>query len=164
MKFIIPSFFIFATLLGCTTSTASRQPNEREKAILQSQQYENIIHDSINKFKNETEKNCSSASIVIAESALRSMNLLSQIWYLKWSNSDAIATRTLNERVLNTITPPTIEMNFFLADNLLLNSCLDSADEIYRAIINQYTGTRYIAIRERAKIGIDDIRSKKIKQ
>lgn len=53
------------------------------------------------------------------------------------------------------------ELRLSAADSLTRAKCYDQADELYRSVIATYTGTSYVALRERAKIGIDDIRDKR---
>ncbi len=158
--FALLSTFLF----GCATQNTPRQPNEQEKAIKELVGYEHTISESLKVFQTEPERSCSSSTLVNAKAALQNMNLLSHLWYLKWSNAKSTPDQYLNERVLNVITPATIEMNFLVADTLLSNNCLESADEIYRAIISRFTGGRYASIRERAKIGVDDVRSQQSKR
>jgi hypothetical protein len=48
---------------------------------------------------------------------------------------------------------------FGLADAALESGCLDVADQAYRRIITYYTGSAYAGLRDRAKLGIDDVRA-----
>lgn len=50
---------------------------------------------------------------------------------------------------------------FALADGALRNGCLDVADQAYRRIISFYTGSVYSGIRDRAKLGVDDVRAER---
>jgi hypothetical protein len=47
---------------------------------------------------------------------------------------------------------------FGYADEGLKKGCLDDADKVYRELISFYTGSAYDGIRDRAKLGIDDVR------
>lgn len=47
------------------------------------------------------------------------------------------------------------------ADLALKKGCLDTADHHYRHIMKRYTGSAYAAHRDRAKIGIEDVRAKR---
>jgi hypothetical protein len=47
---------------------------------------------------------------------------------------------------------------FLIADNSLKLGCLDLADEYYRKIINIFVGAAYVAYRQRAQVGIEDVR------
>ncbi|MEQ1543511.1 hypothetical protein [Methyloglobulus sp.] len=51
------------------------------------------------------------------------------------------------------------ELAFGYADVALKKGCLDDADNVYRGLISFYVGDAYSGIRDRAKLGIDDIRS-----
>jgi hypothetical protein len=48
---------------------------------------------------------------------------------------------------------------FALADAALKSGCLDTADQAYRRLVVFYTGANYAGIRDRAKLGIDDVRA-----
>jgi hypothetical protein len=47
---------------------------------------------------------------------------------------------------------------FLLADAAKGKGCLDVADSIYRGLISLYVGSAYGGIRDRARLGIEDIR------
>jgi hypothetical protein len=51
-----------------------------------------------------------------------------------------------------------------LADAYLAKGCLDDADRVYRSIIKRFTGGVYEAVRQRAMIGVDDVRANRSKQ
>lgn len=53
------------------------------------------------------------------------------------------------------------DLRLSAADALTRAKCYDQADELYRSVIATYTGASYAAFRERAKVGIDDIRDKR---
>ncbi len=50
---------------------------------------------------------------------------------------------------------------FGYADAALGKNCLNTADRVYRSLITLYIGTAYAGIRDRARIGIDDVRAKR---
>lgn len=50
------------------------------------------------------------------------------------------------------------EIAFSFADKARGKGCLDIADQQYRELIDMYVGSAYSGIRDRAKIGIDDVR------
>jgi hypothetical protein len=60
-----------------------------------------------------------------------------------------------------TLNPMAIGAKFNAADAYLAAGCLDPADQIYRDILATYTGSSFASVRERAKVGIDDVRAKK---
>lgn len=49
-------------------------------------------------------------------------------------------------------------LTFGFADAALAKGCLDDADKMYRSLISLYVGAAYSGIRDRAKLGIDDVR------
>lgn len=53
------------------------------------------------------------------------------------------------------------DLSFRLADKALALGCLDTADSTYRGLIEFYVGNAYQGIRDRAKVGIDDVRAKR---
>ena len=50
-------------------------------------------------------------------------------------------------------------LSFAFADEALRRGCLDDADRVYRGLVAFYTGGAYAGIRDRAKLGIDDVRA-----
>lgn len=52
-----------------------------------------------------------------------------------------------------------ISQNLAFADAALEMRCLDLADETYRGVIATYTGTLWSSARQRAQIGVDDVRA-----
>ena len=54
--------------------------------------------------------------------------------------------------------PLTASFRLSVADKALKKQCLDIADDQYRQVMSIYTGSAYSALRDRAKIGIDDVR------
>ena len=48
---------------------------------------------------------------------------------------------------------------FGYADEALKRGCLDEADNVYRGIIIFYTGAAYGGIRDRARLGVEDVRA-----
>lgn len=52
-----------------------------------------------------------------------------------------------------------VELAFDYASTALDKGCLDAADDTYRRLISFYVGSAYSGIRDRARIGIDDVRA-----
>jgi len=53
------------------------------------------------------------------------------------------------------------ELAFAFADEALRRDCLDDADRVYRGIVAFYTGNAYAGLRDRAMLGIDDVRARR---
>lgn len=51
------------------------------------------------------------------------------------------------------------EIAFAFADESLKRRCLDVADSTYRRLVEFYVGSAYGGIRDRARLGIDDVRT-----
>ncbi len=51
-------------------------------------------------------------------------------------------------------------MRLQIADAALKSGCLDIANAQYRKVLSNYSSFRYIGLRDRAKVGIDDVRVK----
>jgi hypothetical protein len=54
-----------------------------------------------------------------------------------------------------------LEAQFAMADAYLEKGCLDQADAIYRHVIDHYAGSSFTSARERARVGIDDVRARR---
>lgn len=50
---------------------------------------------------------------------------------------------------------------FAFAEEALRKGALDAADRVYRRLVEFYVGNAYSGIRERARIGIDDVRARR---
>lgn len=48
-----------------------------------------------------------------------------------------------------------------VAEAALKHGCLDVADEMYRHVLQRYVGIAYSGLRQRAQVGINDVRSRK---
>ena len=53
------------------------------------------------------------------------------------------------------------DLSFRYADAALHKNCLDQADQVYRDLIHFYVGGAYSGIRDRARVGIDDVRARR---
>ena len=53
------------------------------------------------------------------------------------------------------------DLAFSYADTALRKNCLDEADRAYRGLVHFYIGSAYGGIRDRARIGIDDVRARR---
>ena len=53
------------------------------------------------------------------------------------------------------------DLSFRYADAALHKGCLDQADRVYRDLIHFYVGGAYSGIRDRARVGIDDVRARR---
>jgi hypothetical protein len=74
---------------------------------------------------------------------------------LAQANESANAATSLKREIL--------AARFIIADSSLAAGCLDIADEAYKKIIISYSSSEEAGIRDRAKVGIDEIRDKRMR-
>ena len=70
-------------------------------------------------------------------------------------------TRRFNLNRFSLYTKDAIDYRFIIADLALKKNCVNIADKNYRHIVSRYSGEAYRSHRERARIGIDDVREKR---
>jgi len=63
--------------------------------------------------------------------------------------------------ILRDVTPSLSSAQFTLAEGLLRHKCVDEADQVYRGMLAFYSGRYFDAVRQRALVGIDDVRAAK---
>lgn len=51
-----------------------------------------------------------------------------------------------------------------LADTFLSANCVSQADQLYRFVLSNFSNPTFAGLRQRAQVGIDDVREKKAKQ
>lgn len=71
----------------------------------------------------------------------------------------ATTIRSIYSRRYTEAAAAQISSQLNLADAYLNAGCLDEADNLYRHIIMTFTGTAYAGVRQRAQIGVDDVRA-----
>lgn len=53
------------------------------------------------------------------------------------------------------------QLRLDIADTALASNCIIIADELYRSVLKFYTESRFLGLREVAKIGVEDVRDRK---
>lgn len=102
---------------------------------------------------------CSSAEITATMKELADLeDDMATINGIALSSRSGAGERYIARNVMKEIFPLLSEAHLGLADSLLKARCLMQADALYRDVLTRYTGSNYDSLRERAKIGIDDIR------
>ena len=108
----------------------------------------------------QNRKDCGSPLWGNAANAIGSMEALSdEVWRQYQSRENYSQEADLSS--FNTAMNYAAQTNFKIADLALKQGCLDIADERYRHVVTRYTGTAYAAFRDRARIGIDDVRDRR---
>lgn len=120
---------IFLLLTGCATAQPGTDPQTR---------IQEITFAGLVKFENETPTNCQSPDLKMS---LRTAAYLT-------TQADILRTRQLTAGLILEI-----------GDRALKKGCLDFAEEAYRTVIATFTGFGYVAHRQRAEIGLQDIRA-----
>lgn len=104
-------------------------------------------------------KDCEHADWNKAFESMQSLEVLAgEIW--QWAEADPSEAKTYLG-LHNSVTDSALERIFALADLAFTHGCLDRADGMYRHVVNRYTGSSFAAFRDRARIGIDDVRAKR---
>ena len=52
-------------------------------------------------------------------------------------------------------------LSFAFADEALARGCLDEADRVYRQLMSFYVGAAYSGVRDRARLGVEDVRARR---
>lgn len=101
----------------------------------------------------QAEKTCDSPNSNIIKSDIDEiMNSLNEVT-VKMGSHNPLYTRKIKLQHQN--------LSFEFADSALKKGCLDDANIVYRDIVNMYVGQAYGGIRDRARLGIDDVRAAK---
>lgn len=103
---------------------------------------------------------CSDGRVASASTLLEAqVDRLAQVTDMAVSSRSGAGERYIGQKTMVAISPMVTEARFTLADALLRARCLDEADKIYRDTISTFTGSSYDALRQRAQIGVDDVRA-----
>ena len=105
---------------------------------------------------------CTDVRVLTANNHLEAqVDRLGQATNMALSSRSGAGTRYIGQKTMDSIKPMVSEARFTLADALMAASSLDEADKIYRSTISTFVGSTYEAMRQRALIGIDDVRAKR---
>jgi len=153
MRGIVLVSLVGACLLtGCVTSQRSAAP-AKSRGVSQEQAVANRAKpylegmEAVRKFASES--GCDGESVETARASIRQLAHMESMREL--GGSLAYLGVEATERRW--------EVQFGLADAAKSKRCLDLADGLYRELINVYVGSAYSGIRDRARLGIDDVRA-----
>jgi len=129
------------------------------------ERYPDTLHDNLTAIVKRSPIDCQLSAWKAALDTVGEMEAVADDrWRLVNDNSalyQVRSTRDLNLKLHRQNVETSIAARFGIADTALKHGCIDIADENYRHIFKVYTGSLYNAHRERAKIGIDDVREKR---
>jgi hypothetical protein len=157
MKIIFNLAVIMVLVSGCVTNPKPNPKHNlnRFKGVTEKQVAENRARpytQGMLAFKKYMlESDCNSENVKIIKSGINDLEKQVKIW----SGLRVWRAREVKTRGWHT------GLAFNFADESLKKGCLDNADITYRSLVNFYVGGAYVGIRDRAKIGIDDVRSEK---
>lgn len=128
---------------------AKREKAAQEAAEIRARPY-NEVMTQIRLFRNES--GCDTPTVQKIDQLLSPMEIKSIATTMVYSTSVSYMREAIEFRNYHTNAVLTY------ADTALKKKCLDLADRQYRHIIDIYTGAAYGGVRDRARIGLDDIR------
>jgi hypothetical protein len=146
----MPKYYAFAAALICATAAACAMPNATTPPgiqRLQDQRHAAIARlgdqtlQPLSQWEQETPPSCSSPALAKAR-----VSVLTTAGLLKPDRSGVDAVIEGGTWVLQ------------VADAARDHGCKDVARSLYDAVIATYTGSAYTALRQRAQIGIEDLR------
>ena len=161
MKKLLIATVAVISLTAC--ATGPYQPTPSEEAIQSSRfQYSSTVR-GIKAFAATTPVDCDSGLMLAANSQISKIETRASSFYSvlsgggRYSNVQKLdASRTLD--VLN---PLAIKARFLMADAYLASGCLDQADNTYRSIQTRYSGSSFASVRERALLGVTDVKDRR---
>jgi len=142
-------------LIGISIGVSACQPSASDLAFNQKmyrqQQDRQLGHtnglSAVSSFSKKSDATCDGEEVKLAKASIALLSQQEREHYAfgSWSYLSQTQKRKW-------------EVQFALAEAALKQKCLDLAEGIFREIINFYTGNSYIGIRERARVGLDDVR------
>lgn len=161
MKKFLAIFSVMFLVSGCVSNSTPKPSTNKYKGVTEEQAAENRDRpyregmESLEVYMSETECDTKSANTIKRhisnlETQIKTWDSLKSIDYIYKRRAEASKNQHR-------------ELAFGFADESLKRECLDNADTTYRSLVNFYIGGAYVGIRDRAKIGIDDVRSAKKK-
>ncbi len=132
---------------GCqTTSNQTFAARVRNEEIIRESAYAEATN-LLDAFEKETPGNCNSPNAYKVETEL-----------LKLTGQESMYYSMKIWGMLSRVQKMKWDIQFRLAETALKQKCPDIADRVYRDIIANYTGASYAGIRDRARVGLDDVR------
>ena len=166
-------------LFGCQTTSWQDQKNtkfnkahnefyqkiDEHKSILATSK--TTVGDSLSEVGQASPVNCKHEAWEKMSLSVLTIEELANYRWILWKDEgytyyySVDSVRRINLGLFDDFTKEAINARFDIADTALKGDCLDIADENYRHVIKVYTGSSYAAQRDRAKLGIDDVRQKR---
>ncbi|MBC2777123.1 hypothetical protein [Parasphingopyxis marina] len=97
----------------------------------------------------------------VPQSLARTFDIAANLQSQGTSSRAGAGTRYIVRNILRDMIPLVAEAQFSMADLYLTERCLDEADGAYRSILANFPGAIYSSYRQRAQVGIDDVRGQR---
>jgi hypothetical protein len=131
-----------------------------------SQHFKDILTLTSN-YTSDTAHECTDRRMKLANTMLQIIEALSGVYQRSLEPDDRgnYSNVQLREmlRATEALNEVALQSTFEIADTFKKVGCLDDADQLYRRVQSQYVGSAYVAQRERAATGIEDIRALRAK-
>jgi hypothetical protein len=138
-------FVTAALLAGCAAQQGYYGPNPQAQADQATANLRNIVLEPLRRFQREQPTDCNSQNLKLAVLSAREV--------------ESVADQ--RSETLVEYNQDSADLDLEIADVALSAGCLDTAENMYRHVIERYIGFVYAAYRQRAQIGIEDVRTKR---
>ena len=148
---IMGILLVAIAVTGCATNFNSEMAKYQKEYEEDERQYRDGL-SAVQIFR-VSEDECSGTDLATAKFSLTYLSMRESYFYSLqlWSSHRDIHRMKMG-------------VHFSLADAAKEKNFYDIADNLYRDIITTYTGSSYAGIRDRAKLGIDDIKEARQRQ
>ena len=160
MKNVLMMLAVVA-VAGC--ATGPRQPSKTEMAVHASRSSYSAALSGIERFVTTDPVDCNSSSMMAASNSLSNIEAKASSFYsvLSGGGRYSYVQKQNASEALDVLNPMAIKGRFLMADSYLALGCLDQADATYRDIQIRYSGSSFASVRERALLGVADVRSQR---
>lgn len=150
-------------LAGCqavTNSIVDPSMSSGADPMVLARNHASVISTIVSRWKAAPTPTCNSPDMIQAGESLEQIAFFAREKYRisidPWQSE---ILRPMNRRNAAELAQLQITKQFQIADAFLARSCLDEADSLYRDVITTFLGGNYAAARQRAEIGIEDVRA-----
>lgn len=157
----ILALFAFGSLVGCVEmEPPSRDPrgtlvfSRDQRAVEEA----NDVREEVRKRAQQIDRKCQGEGAVSIAGMIETMALQRQ--------QAARDTRSYTDHQIASLTASSRQIGLVAADSYLIVGdaylkarCLNQADTQYRHVLATYPGASYVGVRQRAQVGIEDVRA-----
>lgn len=158
---MLRSITLAFTLIGFAWSPASAS-EVGDRSLRLADRADALVQKLIAEW-NASGAECDSEEATTAMATFRSVETLSSGLFQRAQREEVRYLRQIYMNDYGPVAIRALNLRLTLADANLAHGCTDVADSLYRGAITIYTGDAYGPYRERARIGVDDVRAMKQK-